>query len=650
MVVAWLSWRPTRASHPISHAFKFRSNAVEQQYQRHVQRLRVIVAAAYFAFAALLNAVHAASFVGAVRQAMPIPFWCFLAMAVLATLALLVLLASPALRHRVVMLHAGVVLVCLLVSCYLSLALAEQWLATSVWRLEQKLEPEAVDEVASLLSIVYGNQGRTTMAGSSQFHLTSLSFMGYNHTTIPTWVIFLLTFILITTFNPHRATAYIGLFSCELFLSIIPFLALCICVEVLQRSNFYAQQELKRELEVSQMAETMLNNTVKTALADAVANIQEYLAADTPGGTSLLSETLSGLARGMRCCWQRQAFLALVSETYEPHFQPVNVAALGEELLAGRTATGDFADGQVLLDPLLCHLMLENAIGQALQYGHREGPDVRVKISLESVCRTAVAHSATQVLFEVSFLSDDEGWDLHNDSFLLRGTLPAQPMTQRHLRMAAEAHGMTTRWFREQDRITFQAVCVAQVVQAPRRGSVTLPKQLLDAFPSNLTFYIIDDSAPARRLLASCLTRTAAPAVVHSFGATPQDVHQFVAAASQDGDIVICDQHLDYGDQHYLGTDLVRALRDRGFQGLLCMRSADMGEHDRLLYYSCGAHCAFGKEELCKDVVDHIKAAYVELKGLHRSLSPGTVSLVDTITPEVPRNSRGITIVGWDSL
>lgn len=66
---------------------------------------------------------------------------------------------------------------------------------------------------------------------------------------------------------------------------------------------------------------------------------------------------------------------ALVSETYEPHFQPVNVAALGEELLAGRTVTGDFADGQVLLDPLLCHLMLENAIGQALRPGwHSAGP------------------------------------------------------------------------------------------------------------------------------------------------------------------------------------------------------------------------------------------------------------------------------------
>lgn len=66
--------------------------------------------------------------------------------------------------------------------------------------------------------------------------------------------------------------------------------------------------------------------------------------------------------------------------------------------------------------------------------------------------------------------------------------IPEQKLRTRNAVCHAPAPALspTTRWFREQDRITFQAVCVAQVVQAPRRGSLTLPKQLLDAFPSNL--------------------------------------------------------------------------------------------------------------------------------------------------------------------
>eukprot|EP00667_Euglena_gracilis_P011398 EG_transcript_11641 len=392
----------------------------------------------------------------------------------------------------------------------------------------------------------------------------------------------------------------------------------------------------------------MLNNTVKNALADAVANIQECLNAGSHAAESLLRETLAGLARGMRCCRQRQAFLALVSDTYVPHFLKVNLQEFGADLVAGRDVVGDFVDSQVLIDPLLCTLVLDNAIAQAFHHGHSECPDVQVRIFPEGSF-FPITHTAVQMIFEVSFFCRDEDLDMRYCEGLaqLKGPTPAHNLTQRHLKLAADAHGMSLRWFREEDRICFRATCTAQLVE-PQRRPEPPSRPLLDAFPRQLTFYIIDDSVAARRLLATSITRTAAPAAVHCFGVGPQDVHQFVGAACLDGDIVICDQHLDYGEQHYLGSELIRSLKDRGFQGLICIRSADMEEQDQELYRACGAHCVFGKEELCREVVERIKAAYVQLKGLHLEGPGSPVTTAQSDTLAIQAHLSPLSSVGWD--
>eukprot|EP00667_Euglena_gracilis_P003079 EG_transcript_3085 len=645
----WLFRGPTRASHSFFRAFKFRHPATEQDFQRHCEPLRVVMASAYFAFAAALNSVNAASFIG--NENLPAPFWCFVAVAVLPTVALLALHVLPLVRRRVLWLHAGIALVSLMVFTYLSVALADTWRAAFLPPLRQRLPAETVGLVFQLLSNLYGAVGFIRAVYCIQFHLTALAFMGYSHATLAIWLCYFTAFTAVSMLSGTIAWAHLSYYIAEVFLTVIPFLGLCICVEVLQRSNFYAQQELKQELEVSQTAESMLNSTVKNALADAVANLQECLNVGSGVAESLLHDTLRGLVRGLRCCRQRQAFLALVSDTYEPHFLEVSLKHFGEELLAGRAVAGDFVDERVLLDPLLCSLVLENAITQAFQHGHSEGPDVRVRMFLKGEQRPSskLAHTPAEVVLEVSFIADDDGPDICNESLLPLDPIPSHHMAQRYLCMAANAHGMTTRWYREQHRITFQAVCFAQRAPRRNRSPSQLPRPLLDAFPSHLTFYIIDDSAPARRLLASSITRTAAPAAVHSYGAAPEDVHQFVGAASQDGDIVICDQHLDYGDQHYLGTDLVRALRDRGFRGLLCMRSSDIGEEEQELYHAAGAHCAFGKDQLCREVVEHIKVAYVQLKGLS-SRPPGAGPQPSWQSDSTVVQSCRSIILGWEEV
>ena len=70
--------------------------------------------------------------------------------------------------------------------------------------------------------------------------------------------------------------------------------------------------------------------------------------------------------------------------------------------------------------------------------------------------------------------------------------------------------------------------------------------------------YGIDDSAPARRLLHHNLIHWATTPNVHIYGAEQSDVAKFTRAALENGDIVILDQHLEYGgDNNFLGTDIV---------------------------------------------------------------------------------------------
>ena len=79
--------------------------------------------------------------------------------------------------------------------------------------------------------------------------------------------------------------------------------------------------------------------------------------------------------------------------------------------------------------------------------------------------------------------------------------------------------------------------------------------------PTAQQIYCIDDSATARRLLYCNLTTRAKTRNVHVFGEDETDMDLFIPASLSNGDIVILDQHLEYGgDSNILGTDLVKRL------------------------------------------------------------------------------------------
>ena len=181
-----------------------------------------------------------------------------------------------------------------------------------------------------------------------------------------------------------------------------------------------------------------------------------------------------------------------------------------------------------------------------------------------------------------------------------------------HSFLAAEAQGMLVSLTQQGGKVVFEAELDVEVVASQAEAKNTQLEEDLTRFPQGLAIYCIDDSASARRLLHHNLITWANTTNVHMFGRDELEVSRFTSAALANADIAILDQHLEYGGEtNILGTDLVAQLVEGEFQGLICMRSANVAKHDRTKYAQAGAHCTFGKDVLMKQMVQEMKAAYV---------------------------------------
>ena len=82
---------------------------------------------------------------------------------------------------------------------------------------------------------------------------------------------------------------------------------------------------------------------------------------------------------------------------------------------------------------------------------------------------------------------------------------------------------------------------------------------------------------------------------------------------TQEADVVICDQNLEYGTRQYYGTDLIRRLHADRFPGLLCIHSANDADEDIAAYRKSGAHLCLGKGTSPKEMKAEIERAYGRL-------------------------------------
>eukprot|EP00667_Euglena_gracilis_P005135 EG_transcript_5166 len=390
-----------------------------------------------------------------------------------------------------------------------------------------------------------------------------------------------------------------------------------------------AQQEAALK-EASQEADTILNHVLKNVMADAAGCVHLYLQSQLPNLMGLPADLLQAtecLERGVAWCRKRQALLRIAAGKYTPQLCDVDLTQFGQSLLQGRPIEANFPDEVVHLDPLLCEIVLENALTNAQRHGHPTQPGLHFTAALTSlpgVGPTATACGIRQLLtFVVTNRVHPSRPPLTPElvASLLRGDTAsldslgsATPRLSEHLGMlhlvqAARAHNMELHLQQVGDTVYFEAaleVTLMPFTDAPHFS----PKENCVMVPPNLRVFCVDDSSVARRLLIHTLSGEPMRAAVTAYGKTPEEVAQFLDVAPGAADIVVLDYHLDYGPVTFLGTDLVRALLERGYRGLVCIRSANATAYDEAQYIEAGAHCCIGKDVHPQAMAQALMAAY----------------------------------------
>eukprot|EP00667_Euglena_gracilis_P004097 EG_transcript_4111 len=579
---------------------------------------------------------------------------------------------SRAVRRRIVPLFAWGCLAMVMAYCYVLTENIQVWgdyaINHFVWRLGSLPEDDPLRQQAEL----FIRREVTTEAMSSTLlctfnHWMVLALLGFNWHILAAFVGIYVSLTTTLVIDSHN---HIDASTSSIFIVTLANLAFPTCgilFERLRRTNFLNEVLLTREMQASRMADSMLNHTLKNLLADVAATIEVFLAGQAPG--SALEDSVTCLRRGMMACKERQVYLKLVSGEYVPVTQMVNLRGFGKELCAGRKVQLEAVDLSVYLDSTICHLILENALSNAFCHGHPQHPDVKLVIASVNE-EGATPTDCQRIQFTVENVADPERPPLSAQDVqrLLRGQAHLLPNAQRptlsdgigiaHCVMAAQLGGLSLSLAQEGPVVRFSATLDALPVgpsSAPSGGGARgnayawCASSAAEQFPPALRFCCIDDSPAALRLLDLHIRRWCAPSAVHLFGHSEEDVHRFVPFALEHADVVIVDQYLGFS-QTYLGTDLVRQLCQSGFAGLVCVRSADDGAEDHAEFHRAGAHCCFGKDVLGWQLMEDLKAAYVQLCGrVNFSLSGSwetrqlmRTESVSTISPtHCPLGSRG---------
>eukprot|EP00667_Euglena_gracilis_P005102 EG_transcript_5133 len=383
-----------------------------------------------------------------------------------------------------------------------------------------------------------------------------------------------------------------------------------------------AEQEAALK-KASQEADTILNHVLKNVMADAAGCIYLYLQTLAPAGTPAdLLQATECLERGIAWCRKRQALLRIAAGKYSPQLCDVDLVDFGHRLLQGRPIEAAFPDQVVSLDPLLCEIVLENALTNAHRHGHPTDPNLRFTATLTSLSHhTPGPRPLYRLAFTVANRANPARPPLTPElvARLLRGeaqplglTVPrlSEHLGMQHVCEAAHAHDMDVQLSQVGDTVYFEAsleVALRPFVDPVMRPGSNCPPA---AVPPNLRVMCIDDSPVARRLLVHTLSAEPMRAAVLAFGETVEDVSDFLQQAVCGADIVILDHHLEYGNASFLGTDLLRSLLDRGYRGLICVRSANATPHDETTFIEAGAHCFIGKDLPPPAMVTSLMAAY----------------------------------------
>ena len=401
------------------------------------------------------------------------------------------------------------------------------------------------------------------------------------------------------------------------------FLLFSCFVKFLMMEQHKAEHELRTHYEASITADNMLNHSLKNKMADAKGELEMYLSefGGSDEDKTRLLQAINSLQKGMQMCQHRNALLKLSSGDYQPRLSPMSLEQFGSSLIAGRDVRTTFVNLWTRFDVIALGLIFENALSNAFKHGCPVRPDVSFTIRrLDGMpsdpghvhlefCVTNRANPARPRITK-------EFVDNVLNGKQVAGDMPVSSdrIGLSHCFMVAKTcHFQLTVDQTDDDMIIFKVCLVADTIQGSAYCNQDLARNY--QLPPQLRFNVLDDSGVARRLVTHHLMKNAAPGSIKVFGEKPEEVPQFVAESLEYADVVIVDQHLDYDKESYVGTDVIKQLRKKGFAGLVCVRSANASEEHEAFYLRNGAHCIIEKDMDGTQMVAVLAREYHHLHG-----------------------------------
>eukprot|EP00667_Euglena_gracilis_P018884 EG_transcript_20118 len=313
-------WTLGPHNHGVGRLWRFRDGRLERAYGAHCRPWYVYILLTHSVVMSIMNATAFSAYLGA---DFAVVRWLYLSCgAVSFAVALLVFFSATAKRHAVPI-HAAyccamVAVQCTLIQVLFTAKMAE---ATATW--PQGLPPAEQQTLEKYTQRLIGYQSFLNSMGAAGANWTLLAASGMSAWTVSSFTCALVAFFASTVTTPHqnaldslRNVVYVCSASMGCFLA-------CLLLERLRRSNFLAQTQLAQELHASQLADSILNHTLKNILADVEANLEVFLAG--AADTTLLVDGIACLRRGMQHCKERQVYLKLAAGEYQPTPTPVRL-------------------------------------------------------------------------------------------------------------------------------------------------------------------------------------------------------------------------------------------------------------------------------------------------------------------------------------
>ena len=358
---------------------------------------------------------------------------------------------------------------------------------------------------------------------------------------------------------------------------------------------------------------------------DASHLIESFLQQPVNRSLPMLSQAQGRLQSAMRWFGKRQMILKLRGAEYCPQVEAASLAASASTVLSGwAVVRTTIRDALLMLDWALFEFLLDCVVSNATKHGCPGASDIAVEIDLQS------AHpDGTRQRLVVNVTNRANPAKPGISKGLVSEALEARRPNMSGLQCvfaAANALGMTASLTQEGETVSFTGVMDAQVARAR-------PSHASDmSVPVGLNVCCIDDNAVARRFMSAQLLTRLPDCTSHVFGETRGDVAAFRQAALEEADIAVLDQNLEYEGETVLGTTIMGELLAAGFQGLLCIRSANTSAPDVDLYERSGAHCVIDKTVPAGKMIQQIVTKYKDFRssqlssqGSSRmSLRPGT--------------------------